>query len=179
MSDVSLALALAAGGLPSTLCRPCVDCGLVTACCCNYCFAIDRVPTEVWAAGQFTPLCAGCRNRYGKCHYCRGITWVTAPPWTEVKEAAMRAPHGHSSSFTYSSSASSSYGIPADAKACAGLISLRVGTPLRLSRNLDTPRGFVNGALCELGTSSSSSNAYGARIEFQRRGAGHDHAAMW
>ena len=152
MSDVSLALALAAGGLPSTLCRPCVDCGLVTACCCNYCFAIDRVPTEVWAAGQFTPLCAGCRNRYGKCHYCRGITWVTAPPWTEVKEAAMRAPHG---------SASSSYGIPAQAN------------------NLDTPQGFVNGALCELGTSSSPSNAYGTRTEFQRRGALHDHVAMW
>ena len=170
MSDVSLALALAAGGLPATLCRPCVDCGLVTACCCNYCFAIDRVPTEVWAAGQFAPLCAGCRNRYGKCHYCRGITWVTAPPWTEVKEAAMRAPHG---------SASSSYGIPADAKACAGRISPRVGTPLRLSRNLDTPRGFVNGALCELGTSSSPSNAYGTRTEFQRRGALHDHVTMW
>ena len=129
MSDVSSALALAAAGVPATLCRPCEDCGLITGRFCDSCFAIDRVPSEVWAAGQLTPLCSSCRNRYGKCHYCRGMTWVTAPPWTEVKEAAMRAPHGHSSSFTYSSSASSSYGIPADAKACAGLISLRVGTP--------------------------------------------------
>ena len=170
MSDVSSALALAAAGVPATLCRPCEDCGLITGRFCDSCFAIDRVPSEVWAASQLTPLSSSCRNRYGKCHYCRGMTWVTAPPWTEVKEAAMRAPHG---------SASSSYGIPADAKACAGLISLRVGTPLRLSRNLDTPRGFVNGALCELGTSSSPSNAYGARTEFQSPGALHDHVAMW
>ena len=151
MSDVSSALALAAAGVPATLCRPCEDCGLITGRFCDSCFAIDRVPSEVWAAGQLTPLCSSCRNRYGKCHYCRGMTWVTEPPWTEVKEAAMRAPHG---------SASSSYGVPTQAD------------------NVDTPQGFVNGALCELGTSSSSSNAYGARIEFQRRGAGHDHSAM-
>ena len=40
------------------------------------------------------------------------------------------------------------YGFPGDAKACAGPIILRVGLRLRLSRNLDKPRGFVNGALC-------------------------------
>ena len=152
MSDVSSALALAAAGVPATLCRPCEDCGLITGRFCDSCFAIDRVPSEVWAASQLTPLSSSCRNRYGKCHYCRGMTWVTAPPWTEVKEAAMRAPHG---------SASSSYGIPTQAD------------------NVDTPQGFVNGALCELGTSSSPSNAYGARTEFQSPGALHDHVAMW
>ena len=118
MSDVSVPLALAAVGLPSMLYRSCVDCGLQTACSCNYCFAIERVPTEVWTAGQSTPLCAGCRNRHGSCHYCRGIPWVTPPPWTPQ-------------------------------------------------------------VLCELCTSSSTSNAYGTRTEWQRRGRVHHHMAIW
>ena len=41
-------------------------------------------------------------------------------------------------------------GFPGDAAAFAGPIILRVGLRLRLSRNLDKPRGFVNGALCTI-----------------------------
>ena len=38
-------------------------------------------------------------------------------------------------------------GYPGDPSVSAGNIILRVGLRLRVSRNLDKPRGFVNGAL--------------------------------
>eukprot|EP00975_Prorocentrum_lima_P040090 8421035-Prorocentrum_lima.AAC.1 len=43
-------------------CRPCVDCGLMTGRFCDWCLAADRLPGEVRAAGQMTPLCSHCDN---------------------------------------------------------------------------------------------------------------------
>ena len=63
------------------LCRPCVDCGKRTGRYCDRCFAADRLPKEVWAAGQRTPLCTSCDNEYDECHFCRGLHWVVRPPF--------------------------------------------------------------------------------------------------
>ena len=46
------------------LLRPCVDCGLRMCCFCDFCKAKDRLPNEVWADNQFTPLCTRCDRLY-------------------------------------------------------------------------------------------------------------------
>lgn len=78
------------------LCRPCVDCGLYTGRFCDHCLAKDGVPSEVWAYGQYTPLCSRCDDRHEECHYCREIQWstpfphqkeLTEEPKPEIKEA--------------------------------------------------------------------------------------------
>ena len=43
-------------------------------------------------------------------------------------------------------------GIPGDPKVRAGGIVIRVGLYIRLTRNLDKDRGFVNGAICVIHT---------------------------
>ena len=74
---------MAASEDPSIFRRPCVDCGLITSIYCDYCFAMDRLPSEVWENGQYTPLCSSCDKRFDMCHDCRGIHWATPPPWKE------------------------------------------------------------------------------------------------
>ena len=39
------------------------------------------MPHEVWNDGQCTPHCNECEQRYDYCHFCRGVAWVTPPPW--------------------------------------------------------------------------------------------------
>ena len=53
------------------LARPCVDCGVLTGCYCDFCYAMDRLPSETWAPGQATPLCTSCDRKHDKCHFCR------------------------------------------------------------------------------------------------------------
>ena len=67
-------------GSEEMLCRPCVDCGLITGRFCDWCYAQDRDPNAEWAAGQLTPLCSKCDWKHGRCHYCRGLSWATPPP---------------------------------------------------------------------------------------------------
>ena len=67
-------------GSPAMLNRPCVDCGLFTGRFCDRCLASDRMPAEVWADGQMTPLCSNCENKHQACHFCRGASWCTPPP---------------------------------------------------------------------------------------------------
>ena len=55
---------LAHSDSPDMLLRSCVDCGLRTGCFCDHCLAEDRVPNEVWASGQHTPLCSHCDNEH-------------------------------------------------------------------------------------------------------------------
>ena len=59
--------------------RPCVDCGRYTGRYCDHCLAVDRVPSELWASGQRTPLCSSCDNRHDMCHYCRVLLWCSPP----------------------------------------------------------------------------------------------------
>ena len=63
-----------------TLCRPCVDCGLITGRFCDHCYASDRMPTERWSPGQLTPLCSKCDNKHDSCHFCRGQKWCMPFP---------------------------------------------------------------------------------------------------
>ena len=67
-----------AHGEVNVLCRPCVDCGRKTGCFCDYCKAADRMPGEMWAQGQMTPLCDVCDNTKG-CHFCRRQAWCVPP----------------------------------------------------------------------------------------------------
>ena len=70
-----------AHGTVEMLNRPCVDCGLVTGCYCDWCRAADRLPDEEWADGhQMTPLCTFCDRKHDACHYCRGQLWCVPPP---------------------------------------------------------------------------------------------------
>jgi len=62
------------------LVRPCVDCGLITGCFCDFCIAEDRLPGEAWAAGQATPLCTGCDGVFKGCHFCRRQHWCAPEP---------------------------------------------------------------------------------------------------
>ena len=55
---------LAHSDSPDMLLRSCVDCGLRTGRFCDHCLAEDRVPNEVWASGQHTPLCSHCDNEH-------------------------------------------------------------------------------------------------------------------
>ena len=63
-----------------SMCRPCVDCGLVTGRFCDWCLGKDRISTEEWNAGQHTPLCSYCDNHHNACHYCRRVHWATPFP---------------------------------------------------------------------------------------------------
>ena len=72
-------------GTEEQLCRPCVDCGLVTGRFCDYCRAADRLPDEVWVDNQMTPLCSHCDNKYDACHFCRGQLWCVPPSHTHAK----------------------------------------------------------------------------------------------
>ena len=65
------------------LIRPCVDCGKVTGCFCDYCFARNRVPRERWVKGQMTPLCISCDANHGCCHYCRHVQMATPFSWMD------------------------------------------------------------------------------------------------
>ena len=67
-------------GSPGLLTRPCVDCGLITGCYCDLCFAEDRMPDEAWVEAQLTPLCTKCDGVHGMCHYCRGDAWCAPAP---------------------------------------------------------------------------------------------------
>ena len=69
-------------GTPEQLNRPCVDCGLVTGNYCNWCFAVERIPSEKWQPNQNTPLCSHCERAWTACHFCRGIDWCTPPEKT-------------------------------------------------------------------------------------------------
>ena len=66
-------------GEVEVLCRPCVDCGVMTGCYCDFCLAACRMPPEVWCDGQMTPLCTRCDRAHGECHFCRGLSWCTPP----------------------------------------------------------------------------------------------------
>ena len=74
-------LEVLAVGTPETLNRSCVDCGRVTGRFCDYCYAKDRIPDEKWEEGQMTPLCSVCDNKFGACHFCRGLKWSVPPPF--------------------------------------------------------------------------------------------------
>ena len=63
------------------LLRPCVDCGQVTGCFCDWCYAKARLPKEPWEDAQKTPLCTACDEKVHACHFCRGMQWCTPPPW--------------------------------------------------------------------------------------------------
>ena len=62
------------------LCRPCVDCGLRSGCFCDFCKAKDRLPNEVWADNQYTPLCTRCDRMHDAFHFCRNQRWCAPPP---------------------------------------------------------------------------------------------------
>ncbi len=81
--------------------RPCVDCGLWTGRYCDFCLAADRIPKENWIENQHTPLCSKCDNKYGRCHFCRGQSWATRPPWRPetVEETAQPSASSSSSQF--------------------------------------------------------------------------------
>ena len=72
-------LTVAAVGNKEMFLRPCVDCGLITGSFCDECVASDRLPNEVWAEGQMTPLCTRCDRQHDECHFCRGELWVRPP----------------------------------------------------------------------------------------------------
>ena len=71
---------------PDILFRPCVDCGLKTGYFCDFCKAKDRLPNEVWADNQFTPLCTRCDHMYYACHFCRKTIWCAPPPSIERED---------------------------------------------------------------------------------------------
>ena len=64
-----------------SLTKPCVDCGQVTGCFCDFCLAQDRLPNETWVAGQHTPFCTTCDRAKDMCHFCRGLSWCAPPQW--------------------------------------------------------------------------------------------------
>ena len=68
MSAEKNIVVLLAAGDANILHRPCVDCGLVTGCFCDYCFAEDRDPSGEYASGQHTPLCTDCDREFEMCH---------------------------------------------------------------------------------------------------------------
>ena len=71
MSAENNIVVLLAAGDANILHRPCVDCGLVTGCFCDYCLAEDRDPSGEYASGQHTPLCTDCDREFEMCHFCR------------------------------------------------------------------------------------------------------------
>ena len=67
----------------TSLSRPCVDCGLITGCFCDYCKAHTRVPQEVWGMGQCTPLCTKCDATWKCCRFCRGVSACRPFAWRQ------------------------------------------------------------------------------------------------
>jgi hypothetical protein len=69
------------------LCRPCVDCGLITDNFCDgiltECYAKDHIPNEKWCVNQRTPFCSHCEVRRPACRFCLHIVSCT-PPDTNV-----------------------------------------------------------------------------------------------
>ena len=59
--------------------RPCVDCGQMIGCFCDYCEAQDRMPDQRWEKGQLTPLCTACDSMRGACHFCFGLCCSICP----------------------------------------------------------------------------------------------------
>ena len=78
---------IVAFGTPEELTRPCVDCGDATTDFCEYCFAADRMPNQVWAQNQATPLCMTCDKKHDKCNFCRA---------DQADYASMNAQHSKS-----------------------------------------------------------------------------------
>ena len=70
---------IVAYGTVEMLTRPCVDCGRITCCFCDYCFAKYRIEDEQWAENQRTPLCTVCDREFDKCHFCRRQLWARPP----------------------------------------------------------------------------------------------------
>ena len=69
-----------AWGSKEELCRPCVDCGLVTGRFCDgkdeACLAAERSNGR-WCEGQQTPFCSKCEEKSMFCYFCRGHPWCT------------------------------------------------------------------------------------------------------
>ena len=70
--------------------RACVECGVLTVNTCyelfaqgkaGPCYAEDRIPSEDWALGQRTPICAACEDRYEMCRFCRQQDGCSPQPW--------------------------------------------------------------------------------------------------
>ena len=78
-----------ATGDAEVLCRPCVDCGVRTGSYCDWCEAVDRMPSEQWAHGQMTPLCTRCDSIHDECHFCRDLPWCTPPTKPFHTDAAL------------------------------------------------------------------------------------------
>ena len=79
-----ITVAIAAGSA-NLLCRPCVDCGRLTGSFCDFCKAATRLPHEVWAPDQMTPLCTRCDDEHGgACRFCREEA-VAAPSTTQTE----------------------------------------------------------------------------------------------
>ena len=68
-----------AWGDKEMLCRPCVECGLMTDRFCDYCRARDRCPSEEWADGQMTPLCSYCDKQVRRVPLLPRAVVVQAP----------------------------------------------------------------------------------------------------
>ena len=84
---------LSYGHSPNIFTRPCVDCGRVTHCFCDFCTAKQRMPRDVWAEQQRTPLCPVCDERYGRCHYSQRVAILTAGTSEPLgREQAQRVP---------------------------------------------------------------------------------------
>ena len=77
VEDVTMEIV--AYGTVEMLTRPCVDCGRITGCFCDHCFAQDRIADEQWAENQRTPLCTACDREFDKCHFCRRQLWARRP----------------------------------------------------------------------------------------------------
>jgi hypothetical protein len=68
-------------GDPTLLYRPCVDCGRLTGCFCDFCLAVSHEPDAEWVPNQRTPLCTVCDTNFLACHFCRKQDWVAGEPW--------------------------------------------------------------------------------------------------
>ena len=65
--------------------RPCVDCGLLTGCFCDFCYIAERYPCPEQDRLRHTPLCTRCdRENDDGCHYCRRVQWCTPPTWEKT-----------------------------------------------------------------------------------------------
>ena len=77
--------------LQQNLSFPCVDCGRITGCFCDYCWAIDRIPKGHWFPWQRTPLCTSCNERWNACRFCREIPSCT--PFGHYATSAAKYQH--------------------------------------------------------------------------------------
>ncbi len=80
-------------GDPTTFIRPCVDGCRKTGSFCegsnNMCFARHRVPSEIWANGQRTPLCSACCSQREECHFCRKVHLCAPFKWPKNKSSTV------------------------------------------------------------------------------------------